>query len=108
MTTAKELMLKTHERLQAQAAAVAAIGAIYKFELSGDGGGTFVMNLKDAVGVSETNGAADCTVKMSAENYVDMLQGRANPQALFFQGKLQVEGDMALALKLQGLTEILR
>ncbi|HTM46446.1 MAG TPA: SCP2 sterol-binding domain-containing protein [Polyangiaceae bacterium] len=108
MSTAKELMTKTHERLQAQAATAAAIGATYKFVLSGDGGGTFLMNLKDAVGVTETDGPADCTIKMSATDYVEMMHGRANAQALFFQGKLQVEGDMGLALKLQNLTEILR
>jgi putative sterol carrier protein len=66
------------------------------------------MDLKNDVGVREGDGAADCTIRMSDQDYVDMMQGRANPQALFFTGKLQVEGSMGLALKLQGLTEVLR
>lgn len=108
MATAKEMMLATNTKLQGQQAAASAIGAVYKFVLSGDGGGTFIMNLKDTVGVSETDGAADCTISMSAADYVEMMQGTANAQALFFQGRLLVEGDMGLALKLQGLVEVLR
>jgi predicted lipid carrier protein YhbT len=108
MATAKELMLDAQKRLETQKAAASAIGATYKFVLSGDGGGTFLMNLKDDVGVKEVDGAADCTLRMSASDYVDMMEGRANPQAMFFQGKLQIEGDIALALKLQGLVEVLR
>lgn len=108
MATAKELMLAAHQKLQTQKAAASAIGATFKLVLNGEGGGTFLLNLKDDVGVKETDGAADCTLKLSATDYVDMMEGRANPQALFFQGKLQIEGDIALALKLQNITEVLR
>lgn len=108
MATAKELMLVADQRLQTQKAAASAIGATFKLLLSGEGGGTFLLNLKDDVGVKESDGAADCTLKLSATDYVDMMEGRANPQAMFFQGKLQIEGDIALALKLQSITEILR
>ena len=38
----------------------------------------------------------------------DLFEGRANGQALFFTGKLRIEGDMGLALRLQSLTDILK
>jgi predicted lipid carrier protein YhbT len=39
---------------------------------------------------------------------VDLFEGRADGQTLFFAGKLRVEGDMGLALKLQTLTDLLK
>jgi predicted lipid carrier protein YhbT len=107
MTTAREKMLELGEKLSARQAKAAAVGGVFRFVISGDGGGTFVMNLKDQVGVSEGDGPAACTIKMSATDFVDLFEGRASGQALFFSQRLTVEGDMAMALKLQTLTEIL-
>ncbi|HET9960321.1 MAG TPA: SCP2 sterol-binding domain-containing protein [Polyangiaceae bacterium] len=108
MTTAKEIMTLLDARLKEREAQAKAVGALYKFVLDGDGGGTFIINLKDSVGVTEGEGAAPCTIRMSASDAVDLLQGRANGQALFFSQRLKVEGDLALALKLQALTDILK
>jgi putative sterol carrier protein len=108
MATAKELMEKAKTQVEANKAQAGQIGAVYKFVLDGDGGGTWVMNLKDAPGVSEGDGPAQCTIKMASKDYVDMIEGRANGQQLFFTGKLKIEGDMGLAMKLQKLTEMLK
>jgi predicted lipid carrier protein YhbT len=45
---------------------------------------------------------------MTTTDFVDLFEGRANGQALFFTGRLKVEGDMGLALRLQTLTSILK
>jgi putative sterol carrier protein len=45
---------------------------------------------------------------MAAKDYVDMLEGRAAGQQLFFTGKLKIEGDMGLAMKLQKLTDMMK
>lgn len=108
MPTAKEKMDEAAKKIEDNKDKAAQIGAVYKFVLSGDGGGTWVMNLKDAPGVSEGDGPAACTIKMAANDYVDMLEGRANGQQLFFSGKLKIEGDMGLAMKLQKLTDVLK
>ena len=108
MATAKELMDTAKKKIEENKAQASTIGAVYKFVLDGDGGGTFVMNLKDAPGVSEGDGAAQCTIKMAAKDYVDMVEGRANGQQLFFTGKLKIEGDMGLAMKLQKVSEMMR
>jgi putative sterol carrier protein len=108
MATAKELMDKATTQISENKAKASEIGAVYKFVLDGDGGGTFVMNLKDNPGVIEGDGDAQCTIKMAASDYVDMVEGRANGQQLFFTGKLKIEGDMGLAMKLQKLTEMLK
>jgi putative sterol carrier protein len=108
MATAKEKMEEAKTKIEANKDAAAGIGAVYKFVLAGDDGGTWVMNLKDNPGVTEGDGEAQCTIKMAATDYVDMLDGKANGQQLFFSGKLKIEGDMGLAMKLQKLTDVLK
>lgn len=108
MTTAKEKMKELGERLVSRRADAEKIGAIYKFVLSGDDGGTFMVDLKNEIGVREEDGAAPCTIQMSGTDFVDLFEGRANGQALFFSQRLKVEGDASLALRLQALTDILK
>lgn len=108
MATAKELIETAKKKIEENKAQASSIGAVYKFILDGDGGGTWVMNLKDNPGVTEGDGPAQCTIKMAAKDYVDMLEGRAAGQQLFFTGKLKIEGDMGLAMKLQKLTDMMK
>ena len=85
-----------------------AIGAVFKCALEGEGGGNFIVNLKDNPGVTEGDGAAECTIRMTSQDFVDLTEDKANGQQLFFTGKLKVEGDMSLALRLQPLMDILK
>ena len=107
MTTAREKMLELGRKLSERKAQASAIGGVFRFDIQGDGGGTFIMNLTDQIGVTEGDGAAPCTIRMSASDFVDLFEGRAAGQQLFFSGRLTVEGDMGMALKLQALTEVL-
>ncbi len=66
-----------------------------KFDL-GDAGTIFLQGSN----VSNDNDEADCTIKMSAEDLADLLSGDLNPTAAFMGGKMQVEGDMSVAMKL--------
>jgi putative sterol carrier protein len=108
MATAAEKMEEAKAKIEEHKDAAKQIGATYKFVLDGDGGGTWVMNLKDDPGVTEGDSDAQCTIKMAASDYVDMIEGKANGQQLFFSGKLKIEGDMGLAMKLQKLTDVLK
>jgi putative sterol carrier protein len=108
MTTAREKMSEASDKIAKNAALAKQIGAVYKFVLSGEGGGTWIMDLRDDPKVVEGDGDAQCTLKLEASDYVDMMEGRVQGQALFFMGKLQIEGDMGLAMKLQSLTEMLQ
>lgn len=44
---------------------------------------------------------ADCTIVITRDHLVAMLQGDLDPVAGFMTGKFRVEGDMSVALKLQ-------
>jgi len=108
MSTAQEIMATVGERLAANKAAASEIGAIYKFVLEGEGGGTWIMNLKGDATLTPGDGASDCTLAMSAENGVALFEGKVTGEQLFFSNQLRVEGDMSLALRLQSLLAIVR
>lgn len=79
------------------------IDAIYQFDISGEDGGTWVIDLtKDEDWISE--GASDdaqCTIGVSAEDWLGIMNGDINAMQAFMMGKLTVSGDMSLAMKLQ-------
>ncbi len=108
MTTARECMEKAATKLAGGHPVAAQIGAVYKFVLSGEGGGTWVATLKDPPSIVEGDGPADCTLTLAASDYVELLFGRVPAQGLFFQGKLQIDGEIGLAMKLEALSSILR
>ena len=76
MSSASEIMTTVGERLAANKEAASAIGAIYKFVLEGEGGGTWIMNLKGDASLTAGDGASDCTLAMTAENGVALFEGR--------------------------------
>ena len=70
-----------------------------KFDV-GDGGGTWMLTLRESEGVAEAlDGDADCTVRISAADLLDLVNGRLNAIAAFDQGKIHVMGDYDLANK---------
>lgn len=80
-------------------------GKKVKFDF-GDAGKIFL----DGVGntVSTEDAAADTTIKVKLEDFVSMAQGSLDATAAFMQGKLRVEGDMGVAMQLQGVMAKLR
>lgn len=51
--------------------------------------------------VSNDNKEAECTLILSEEDMIAILLGSLNPTSAFMQGKLKVEGDMSVAMRLQ-------
>jgi putative sterol carrier protein len=86
-------------------AAAAGVNAIYQFDLTGDDGGTYHVKVADG-GCDVKSGPAEnpnITITMAASDYLDMINGKLNPQMAFMGGKLKIKGDMSLALKMQQL-----
>jgi putative sterol carrier protein len=78
---------------------------VYQFDLSGDGGGKWYAAIKnDACAVTEgAHASPNITISMAAQDYLDMINGKANGQMLFMSGKLRIAGDLSLALRLQSI-----
>ncbi len=81
-------------------AGAAPLGGTVKFDLGSDGS-LFI----DGSGAENTvtankNDPANCTISMSAGDFEDLIHGNLQPTAAFMQGKMRVDGDMGLAMKL--------
>jgi putative sterol carrier protein len=53
--------------------------------------------------VSENDGPADTTIKVSWDDWQQLASGQLDGMTAFMMGKLKVEGDMANAMQLQGV-----
>jgi len=69
--------------------------------------GTIMLDGKSNT-VSEDNGAADTTIKVSWADWQAMAAGQLDGMTAFMTGKLKVEGDMSNAMQLQGVVSKLR
>ena len=78
------------------------LGASVKWDF---GDGTFLMLDASQVPnvVSNDANEADCTLKISLDDFVAMTQGELDGTSAFMSGKLKIEGDMGIAMKLQGV-----
>ncbi len=73
------------------------------------GGSEGVVMLDGAANqVTEQDGQADTTIKVSWADWEAMASGQLDGMTAFMQGKLKVEGDMSNAMQLQGVFAKLR
>lgn len=103
VSSCKEVFEKMPERLNKDAAA--GMNAVYQFDMTGEDGGKWYATIaNDQCEVKEgTHPSPNITITSSAQDYLDIVNGKLNPQMAFMTGKLRIAGDMGLALKLQSL-----
>jgi len=75
------------------------LDATLKFDL-GDDGVLFLDGKGSPNKVTNDDGDADCTVGVALEDLKAMISGDLDPMAAFSLGKLRIEGDMGVAMKL--------
>lgn len=80
----------------------AGLGARVKFDF-GDDGMIFIDGASTPNTVSNDDAEADCTISITMEDFQSMSAGELDPTSAFMMGKLKVDGDMSIAMKLQGL-----
>lgn len=102
-TSCKQVFDQMPGRLNKDAAK--GLNATYQFDLSGDGGGKWaVLISNEQCSIQEgAHPSPNITISMAAKDYLDMVAGKLNGQMAFMTGKLRIQGDMGLALKLQSL-----
>jgi F420-dependent oxidoreductase-like protein len=90
-------------RVAANPGLVQRVNAVFEFRLTGEPAATWVVDLKNGAGEVRAGAAdlPDCTVTMSAGDFTALAAGRLNGMAAFQSGKLKVQGNPMLALKLQ-------
>lgn len=71
---------------------------VAKFAIEGEGS-----IIVDQNGARAGDDDADVTLSASAETFQAILDGNQNPTAAFMTGKLSVDGNMGMAMKLAGV-----
>ncbi|MCC6748993.1 MAG: SCP2 sterol-binding domain-containing protein [Deltaproteobacteria bacterium] len=91
--------------LQASPDKAKAIDAIYVFKITGDGGGTWTVDLKATPPSCKEGdaGNSECSIEVTDADFNSMLADPNLGMQLYFQGKLKVSGNPMLATKLQQL-----
>ena len=96
-------------RLAAHSDAAKEVGGTYQMNITGDDGGEWLIDVSDK-GPSCTAGkpgGADVTITLASEDFQKLMENpQANSMQLFFAGKLKVEGNQMLAMKLTKLFAI--
>ncbi|HET7409565.1 MAG TPA: SCP2 sterol-binding domain-containing protein [Paracoccaceae bacterium] len=66
-----------------------------RFDMSDDG----VLHVEDET-VTTGDGEADCTITASMETFREMFEGGLDPTSAFMTGKIKIDGDMGVAMRL--------
>lgn len=86
-------------------AAAAGVDALVRINLTGNAGGTYFIEIRDqnATVSNRAMGQPQLTLTLTAADYVALIQGQLNPRLAFMNGKLKIQGDNGLAMKLLNL-----
>lgn len=87
--------------IKGKAATAKPIGGTLKFDL--DDGCIYLDGSGDTNVVSNEDKDADCVINVSQDNFVKVIKGEMNPTMAFMTGKIKLDGDMSMAMKLQSL-----
>jgi putative sterol carrier protein len=103
--TTKEIFNEMQKRMDANASKLVGIKAVYQFDINGVDSGVYSVAIADgkAVVSESTHPSPDITITMASDDFADMVEGKLDGIMAFTMGKLRLEGDMMLAMKLQGL-----
>jgi putative sterol carrier protein len=81
---------------------LAGVSATYRFDVDQVGSWRVAVE-GGAVTVDETDAPAECVIGASEKTLMRIVTGQQNPAAALMLGKLRIEGDMTLALRLKDL-----
>ena len=108
ITNVKEYFDTLDQRFDADAAK--GVTASFQFELGGDNGGTYCVQVTDGQ-MEIMEGANDdptFTLKMNADDYIKMAHGKLNGAMAFMTGKMKISGDRSLAQAMKKIFPIIK
>jgi putative sterol carrier protein len=98
--TAREFFETLPGRVSPQGAR--ALESSYRFAI--DGAGSWrVESEGDRLVVTESDAPADCVIRANEKTFLRIVRGEQSPMGAYMTGKVKVEGDLGLALRLRDL-----
>jgi putative sterol carrier protein len=103
VTTPEDVFENRLRRLEAEPQRIAGLSAKYRFEILGDSGGTWTLDIADSRAQLARGGHGEPDIKMyvSVADFVAMANGELEGQEAFMTGKLRIRGNVTLAMRLQ-------
>lgn len=89
---------------------ISSLSAVIRFEMTdGDGGTWDVVVEKGMVKdvVRNSKGMPTSILKLSSAVFLDIIKRRITPQQAFFEGMMEIDGDMFIALKMNVLVSFM-
>ncbi len=79
--------------------------ASFQVHLNGEGGGDFYVKIQGGKVIAGKGAISDpgMTATTSVSDFKALMERRADPMTLFFSGRIKVQGDVGLALRLRDL-----
>ncbi len=101
--TVKEFFHSLPTKLHREAAED--LDAVYQFDLSGPQGGQYHMRIQNGTCTVAEGICADphVTLSMAGEDCIKVLNGELSGPAIAMSGRLQISGDIGLAMQLKSL-----
>lgn len=87
---------------------IAGMAATFQFVAEGEGGGEWNVVIADGQGAISQGTAENPTIVLTAssEDWLALMNGELNGQTAFLTGKLKIQGDVTLAMKLESLFDL--
>ena len=84
------------------------VDGVVQLNLTGDDGGQYVLTIRDQeLDVQEgTHEDPTVTIKTTAERWLKINRGEANPMSLMMTGRLSIDGSLSMATKFQSLFDV--
>lgn len=89
-------------RLESVLPALSRLGAVVKFDLGADGAPVLDARTPPATLSEESDLTPDCTIKITQDNLLKLLDGKLDPMLGYTLGKIKVAGSLGIAMKLIG------
>jgi putative sterol carrier protein len=94
-------MSETEDRLREALPRLSRLGAVVRFDLGSEG--AWVVDARSPTPVLARDGDdedAACTIKISADNLIRLMDGSLDPMLGYTLGKIKVSGSKGVAMKL--------
>ena len=103
VTTIQDVLRSLPGKLDTKAAED--LNAVYQFDLQGDQGGQYHLLVQNGTCVVKDGVHTDphVTLSMTGEDCIKVLNGQLSGMAMAMSGRLQVTGDIGLAMQLKSL-----